>query len=97
MAAQQWEAESEKRMRAAIEPLKDLLARTEKERNAAVSQVQNLESKLTEVSGFLNGWKNGNQSDATRGGRNAPEVANELGTSELWSQPPVPERGKQSF
>ncbi len=97
MVAQQWEAESEKRTRAAIEPLKDLLARAEKERDAAASQVQNLESKLTEVSSFLNGWKNGKQSDATRGGKNALEVAPELGTSELWSQSASPERSKQSF
>lgn len=97
MAAQQWEAESEKRMRAGIEPLKELLARTEKERDAAVSQVQDLESKLTEVSGFLNGWKNGKQSDATRGAKNTPEVAPELGTNELWSQPAAPERSKTSF
>jgi len=57
-AQQQWETESEKKTRAAVEPLKELLARTEKERDAAVSHVQGLESKLTEASLFLNGWKN---------------------------------------
>ncbi len=56
-AQQQWETESEKKTRAAIGPLKELLARTEKERDAAVSHVQGLESKLTEASLFLNGWK----------------------------------------
>jgi len=68
MAAQaQWETESEKKTRAAIEPFKALLARTEKERDeakqtaaGAISQVQALEKKLTEASSFLNGWKNGN-------------------------------------
>jgi hypothetical protein len=61
-----WEAESEKKTRAAIEPFKSLLARTEKERDEArqtasesVRQVQNLEKKLTEASSFLNGWRNG--------------------------------------
>jgi len=69
MAAQaQWEAESEKKTRTAIEPFKALLARTEKERDEAkqfasesVHHAQNLEKKLTEVSSFLNGWKNGKQ------------------------------------
>jgi hypothetical protein len=97
MAAQQWEAESEKRMRAGLEPLKELLARAEKERDAAVSQVQSLESRLTEVSSFLNGWKNGKPTDAPRSGKNAPEVAAELGTNELWSQSDSPERNKQSY
>jgi hypothetical protein len=90
VVAQQWEAESEKKTRAAIEPLKEQLARAEKERDAAVSQVQHLESKLTDVSAFLNGWKNGKQPDAPRGGT-------ELGTNELWSQSAAPERGKQSY
>ena len=99
MAAQQWEAESEKRMRAATEPLKELLAHTEKERDGAVSQVRNLESRLTEVSAFLNGWKNGKPSDATRGGRNALEVApGELeAPGEHWSPLAPPENGKASF
>ena len=57
-ARQQWEAESEKKTGAAIATLKEQLARTEKERDAAVSHVQGLESKLTEASLFLNGWKN---------------------------------------
>ena len=64
----QWETESEKRARAAIEPFKALLARTEKERDEArqsaseaAQQVQSLEKKLTEVSSFLNGWRNGKQ------------------------------------
>ncbi len=62
----QWDAELEKRTRAAIEPFKGLLARTEKERDEAkqtafesVRHVQNLEKKLTEASSFLNGWRNG--------------------------------------
>jgi hypothetical protein len=67
LAAQtQWEAESEKRARAAIEPFKALLARAEKERDEAreiasegARQVQHLEKKLTEASSFLNGWRNG--------------------------------------
>jgi hypothetical protein len=86
-------------MRASIEPLKELLARTEKERDAAVSQVRNLESKLTEVSVFLNGWKNGKQLDATRGERNALEVApGELeAPGEHWSPLAPPENGKASF
>ena len=70
MAAQaQWGTESEKKTRAAIEPFKALLARTEKERDEArqsaaraVSQVQDLEKKLTEASSFLSGWKNGEHS-----------------------------------
>ena len=67
MAAQaQWEADSEKKIRAAIEPLKALLARAEQERDearesasAGTRQVQHLETKLTEVSSFLNTWRNG--------------------------------------
>jgi hypothetical protein len=67
MAAQAlWDSESEKKTRAAIEPFKALLARTEKERDEArhtasesAHQVQNLEKKLTEASSFLNGWRNG--------------------------------------
>jgi hypothetical protein len=67
LAAQaQWEAESEKRIRAVTEPLKSLLARTEKERDEArqastdgARQVQTLEKKLTEASLFLNAWRNG--------------------------------------
>jgi hypothetical protein len=67
MAAQaQWDSEAEKKMRAAVEPLKALLARTEKERDEArmsstegARQVQNLEKKLTEASSFLSTWRNG--------------------------------------
>ena len=67
MAAQAlWERESEKRVRAAIEPLKALLTRTEQERDAAklassesARQVQTLEKQLTEASSFLSGWRNG--------------------------------------
>jgi len=62
-----WDMESEKKTRAAVEPFKALLARSEKERDEAkqtasesVRQVQNLEKKLTEASSFLNGWRNGN-------------------------------------
>lgn len=65
-ALAQWEAESDKRTRAATEPLKALLARAEKERDEARQtafeterQVQSLEKKLTEASSFLNGWRNG--------------------------------------
>jgi len=73
MAAQaQWETESERRTRAAIEPFKALLARTEKERDEARQtasensrQVQNLEKQLTEASAFLNAWRNGNNSVAS--------------------------------
>jgi hypothetical protein len=67
LAAQvQWETEAEKRSRAAIEPFKALLAKTEKERDEAkqsafegARHVQDLEKKLTEASSFLNGWRNG--------------------------------------
>jgi hypothetical protein len=67
MAAQaQWDTESEKKTRTAIEPFKALLARSEKERDEArqtasesARQVQTLEKKLTEASSFLNGWRNG--------------------------------------
>ena len=67
MAAQaQWESEVEKRTRAAVEPFKALLVRTEKERDEArqsatevARQVQNLEKKLTEASTFLSTWRNG--------------------------------------
>ena len=61
----QWEAESEKKTRAAIEPFKALLARAEEERDEArltasesTRQTEHLEKKLTEASSFLNGWKN---------------------------------------
>ena len=71
-AQAQWEAESDRRTRAAVEPLKVLLARTEKERDEAkqaafdgVRQAQNLEKQLTEASSFLNGWRNGKKSVET--------------------------------
>ena len=62
----EWETEFQTKTRAAIEPFKLQLARTEKERDEAnesasesARQVQNVEKKLTEASSFLNGWKNG--------------------------------------
>ena len=65
-ALKQWESELEKKTRVAIEPLKAQLARTEKERDEATQSaaeaaghVLDLETKLTEASSFLNGWKNG--------------------------------------
>jgi hypothetical protein len=65
-AQAQWDTESEKRTRTAIEPFKALLARAEKERDEArqtaaesAHQVQVLEKKLTEASSFLSGWRNG--------------------------------------
>ena len=74
MAAQAlWEAETEKRTLAAIEPFKAMLARMEKERAEAeqsaaenARQVQNLEKKLTEASSFLSGWRNGKKLVAER-------------------------------
>jgi hypothetical protein len=72
MAAQaQWETESEKKMRAAIEPFKAQLARAEMERdearNSAIEaarRVQNLEKKFAEASSFLNGLRNGKTENA---------------------------------
>jgi hypothetical protein len=69
MAAQErWEQESE-RTRAALEPIKAMLARAEQERDdtkAAAAEsarlVQTLERKLTEASSFLSGWRNGDLS-----------------------------------
>jgi len=62
----EWVSETEFKTRAAVEPFKSLLARTEKERDEAIQaasegahQVQSLEKKLTEASTFLNGWRNG--------------------------------------
>jgi hypothetical protein len=61
-----WERESDKKTRAAIEPLKAQLARTEKERDEAkqsavegLRQAQSLEKKLTEASSFFNALRNG--------------------------------------
>jgi hypothetical protein len=67
MAAQAlWEKESEKRVRAAVEPFKALLTRGEKEKEDAkqaasesAHQVQQLEKKLNEASTFLSTWRNG--------------------------------------
>ncbi len=60
----QWEADSQKRLAAQIEPLKAQLARVEKEREdaklaaaAAAGQAQEWEKKLAEASSFLSGWK----------------------------------------
>jgi hypothetical protein len=69
MAAQAvWEAETEKKLRAALEPLKAQLAAVEKERDEAKSShhestrhVQKLEKKLTEASSFLSAWRNGDR------------------------------------
>jgi len=65
MAKRVWETELETAL-GAIDPIKALLARTEKEReearqsaSGAASQVQALEKKLTEASSFLNSWNNG--------------------------------------
>jgi hypothetical protein len=67
-AQSQWESESEKKLRAAVDPLKALLAGAEKERDEAresasdtAHRVKKLEKKLTEASSFLNGWRNGQQ------------------------------------
>ena len=66
-AQMQWETESKEKTRATIEQFKALQDRTEKDRDEAqalanerLRQVQHLEKKLTDVSMFLNGWKNGN-------------------------------------
>ena len=74
-----------RKMRAAIEPFKALLARTEKERDEARQtafensrQVQSLEKKLTDASLFLNGWKNGNGN-----GKHLAEAGGRLGASVL--------------
>ena len=65
-AQAQWVTDSERKMLAAIEPFKALLARSEKERDEArqtaaesARHIQNLEKKLSEASSFLNGWRNG--------------------------------------
>ncbi len=63
----QWEKESDRKVRAALEPLQAQVSRAEKERDEArqssiesARRVENLEKKLTEASVFLNGWRNGN-------------------------------------
>lgn len=65
-AQEQWEQESEQKLNAVVTPFRSQLARTEQEREAArqsaavaISQVQDMEKKLSEASSFLNGWKNG--------------------------------------
>jgi hypothetical protein len=65
-ARAQWEAESERKTLAAMDTLKTVLGRAEKERDDArqsaaesASHVQTLEKKLTEASSFLSGWRNG--------------------------------------
>lgn len=74
-AQAEWKRELEI-ARAAVEPVKDLLARTEQERDEAKEfaaegyrQVQNLEKKLGDASAFLNELKTGNgkQTAALRG------------------------------
>jgi hypothetical protein len=71
-----WETESKEKSRAAIECFKELQGRTEKERDTAkalaserLRQVQNLEKKLTDLSMFLNGWKNGKHLVEVESGR----------------------------
>ena len=66
-ARAQWVAEVEKKVQAAAEPLKAMLARVEKERDQAVQtanetvrHAQQLEKKLSDASSFLAGWRNGN-------------------------------------
>jgi hypothetical protein len=61
-----WQAEAEKKLRAAVEPLKAQLARVERERDEALQasvegarQAQHLEQRLTEASLFLSGGRNG--------------------------------------
>jgi hypothetical protein len=58
------EAEADAKMRAALEPFRAQLLRTEKERDEARQsafeasrQLENLEKKLTEASSFLNTWR----------------------------------------
>jgi hypothetical protein len=71
-AQAQWEVEADKKARAAIEPIKALLARTEKERDEArqsaaesAGHVETLEKRLTEASSFLNTWRNGKKAVET--------------------------------
>ncbi len=63
-------------LRRNLEPLKALLARTEKERDEArhsategIRHVQDMEKKLSEASSLLTGWKNGKSSAAPRAER----------------------------
>lgn len=66
-ARSQWVIEAEKKIQTALEPMKALLARAEKERDEAVQSAsdsvrhaQQLEKKLADASSFLSGWRNGN-------------------------------------
>jgi chromosome segregation ATPase len=79
----QWETEFTI-LRRNIEPLNELLKRTELERDEAKQsatehflKVQDMEKKLTEASSVLTGWKNGNgkNSDSARVGRDILQVA----------------------
>ncbi|MFO1514578.1 MAG: hypothetical protein U1F83_16990 [Verrucomicrobiota bacterium] len=81
-AQHQWETEFHL-LRRNIEPLNELLKRTEQERDEAKQsatehfiKVQDMEKKLTEASSVLTGWKNGNGKSpaATRAGRDVLEV-----------------------
>jgi hypothetical protein len=65
-AQAQWEKESEKKARIAVEPFVAKLERMEKERDEAAEaaaqharHVENMEKKLAEASSFLSGWRNG--------------------------------------
>ena len=88
MAEKEWQTELEM-TRGNIEPLKTLLARTEKERDEALRSasestrhVQELEKNLGEVSSLLSGWKNGKGSNGGRNGRETfPMARNGLGAS----------------
>ncbi len=80
LAAQEREKQLEQ-LRRNTEPLKALLARTEKERDDArhaategVHHVQDMEKKLSEASSLLTGWKNGKSSAAARVGRDVLQV-----------------------
>lgn len=79
-ARSQWETDSEKKARAAIEPFMAELEHLEKERDEArqsavesARQLQSLEKKLTEASSFLSGWRNGKrpleETEVNPGGR----------------------------
>lgn len=75
LAAQEREKQLEL-LRRNLEPLKALLARTEKERDEArhsategIRHVQDMEKKLSEASSLLTGWKNGKSSATPRAER----------------------------
>jgi len=70
----QWVAETEKKIQAALEPVKAMLSRIEKERDQAVQtanetvrHAQQLEKKLSDASSFLAGWRNGNGNGSANG------------------------------